>query len=465
MSAELKAFYEYHSSLMEPWDGPASIAFTDGSRHRRGPRPQRPASVALLRDEGRPRDHGVRGRRARHPAREHPDQGAAAPGPHLPDRHGPGPHRLRRGDQARSGARAAVRRSGSRATWSTSRICRRRPTCRRRATRPCCAGSRPSATPTRICACCSRRWPAKGEEAVGSMGTDASLAVLSDHPRLLYDYFTQVFAQVTNPPLDAIREQLVTAMGSTIGPEGNLLDPRPESCHQIAIKYPVIDNDQLAKVRHLYYPGFRSITLPMVFDPRGDGPGLERAMEQPEGSRQRGGGGRLQHPDPVGSRHRPRSGADSEPARDGGRAPSSRPRRHPHALRAGRRIGRCARSASLRAAARLRRRRGQPVPGVRDARRHDPSGHPDRRHARAGGHQLHQGAQQGHPQGDVEDGDLDAAELLRRADLRSGRPRSSVRRQVLHLDRVAHRRRRHRGHRDGSGRAASPRVPEPGRRR
>jgi glutamate synthase (NADPH) large chain len=89
-----------------------------------------------------------------------------------------------------------------------------------------------------------------------------------------------VFAQVTNPPLDAIREHLVTAMGSTIGPEGNLLDPRPESCHQIVIEYPVIDNDQLAKVRHLYYPGFRSTTLPMLFDPHGDGPALERAMSR-----------------------------------------------------------------------------------------------------------------------------------------------------------------------------------------
>src|SRR6185503_6928677 len=119
-----------------------------------------------------------------------------------------------------------------------------------------------------------------GEEAIGSMGTDAALAVLSSRPRLLYDYFTQVFAQVTNPPLDAIREELVTAMASTIGPEGNLLDPRPESCDQICIEYPVIDNDQLAKVRHLYYPGFRSTTLPMLFDPRGDGPSLERAMER-----------------------------------------------------------------------------------------------------------------------------------------------------------------------------------------
>src|SRR5207253_7441251 len=118
-----------------------------------------------------------------------------------------------------------------------------------------------------------------GEEAIGSMGTDTSLAPLSDRPRLLYDYFKQVFAQVTNPPLDAIREELVTSMESTIGPEGNLLDPKPESCRQIMIKYPVIDNDQLAKLRHVYEPGFRSITLPMLFDPRQDGPGLERAMK------------------------------------------------------------------------------------------------------------------------------------------------------------------------------------------
>ena len=87
------------------------------------------------------------------------------------------------------------------------------------------------------------------------MGTDTSLAALSDRPRLLYDYFKQVFAQVTNPPLDAIREELVTSMESTIGPEGNLLDPRPESCRQIKIKYPVIDNDQLAQAAARLRPG------------------------------------------------------------------------------------------------------------------------------------------------------------------------------------------------------------------
>jgi glutamate synthase (ferredoxin) len=111
------------------------------------------------------------------------------------------------------------------------------------------------------------------------MGTDTSLAALSDRPRLLYDYFKQVFAQVTNPPLDAIREELVTSMESTIGPEGNLLDPRPESCRQIKIKYPIIDNDQLAKLRHVYEPGFRATRIPMLFDVRQDGSGLERALE------------------------------------------------------------------------------------------------------------------------------------------------------------------------------------------
>jgi glutamate synthase domain-containing protein 2/glutamate synthase domain-containing protein 3 len=119
-----------------------------------------------------------------------------------------------------------------------------------------------------------------GEEPVGSMGTDTSLAVLSQRPRLLFDYFKQLFAQVTNPPLDAIREELVTDMGSTIGPERNLLKAEPESCRQIKIKYPIIHNEHVAKLRHLppNIP-FRSTTLSMLFDPENDGPALERAMD------------------------------------------------------------------------------------------------------------------------------------------------------------------------------------------
>src|SRR6185295_4859390 len=123
---------------------------------------------------------------------------------------------------------------------------------------------------------------ASGDEPIGSLGTDTALAVLSDRARPLYDYFKQLFAQVTNPPLDAIREELVTTMESTVGPEGNLLDARPESCRQIKIKYPIIDNDQLAKLRYVYEPAFKSITLPMLFDPGRGGRGLATAMERLE---------------------------------------------------------------------------------------------------------------------------------------------------------------------------------------
>ena len=104
-----------------------------------------------------------------------------------------------------------------------------------------------------------------GEEPVGSMGTDTALAVLSNRPRPLYDYFKQLFAQVTNPPLDPIREELVTSMESTIGPEGNLLEPEPESCRQI-VPRPGLSNEELAKLRHVTAsPGSRPVTLPMLY--------------------------------------------------------------------------------------------------------------------------------------------------------------------------------------------------------
>ena len=117
-----------------------------------------------------------------------------------------------------------------------------------------------------------------GAEPLGSMGTDTALAVLSDRSRLLYDYFKQLFAQVTNPPLDAIREELVTDMGSTLGAERNLLAPEAASCHHIKIDGPVLDNDDLAKLRHLADPAFRAATLDMLFDAGAGTAGLELAM-------------------------------------------------------------------------------------------------------------------------------------------------------------------------------------------
>src|SRR6185436_19672975 len=119
-----------------------------------------------------------------------------------------------------------------------------------------------------------------GEEPIGSMGTDTALAVLSNRPRPLYDYFKQLFAQVTNPPLDQIREELVTSMESTVGPERNLLRPEPESCRQIAIPDPVLTNEETAKLRDVVVPGFKAITLPMLYRAGEGHAGLERAIEE-----------------------------------------------------------------------------------------------------------------------------------------------------------------------------------------
>src|SRR3989442_718110 len=119
----------------------------------------------------------------------------------------------------------------------------------------------------------------QGEEPVGSMGTDTALAVLSDRPRLLYDYFKQLFAQVTNPPLDQIREELVTSMESTVGPERNLLVPEPESCRQIVLKDPVITNEELAKLAHVGERGFKALTLPMLYPVAEGAAGLERILD------------------------------------------------------------------------------------------------------------------------------------------------------------------------------------------
>src|SRR5204863_9855262 len=90
-----------------------------------------------------------------------------------------------------------------------------------------------------------------GEEAIGSMGTDTALAVLSSKPRLLYDYFKQLFAQVTNPPLDCIREELITATEVWLGSEGNLLEPKPADCRRLELKSPILTNEDFAKIAQL----------------------------------------------------------------------------------------------------------------------------------------------------------------------------------------------------------------------
>ena len=123
-----------------------------------------------------------------------------------------------------------------------------------------------------------------GGEPLGSMGTDSPIAALSEKPRLLFDYFSQLFAQVTNPPLDAIREELVTSLGSSTGPEHNLLDPGPNSCRQISLPFPVIDNDELAKIIHVNaddeYPGLQAQVIRGLFEVTTDGTGLRKRIEE-----------------------------------------------------------------------------------------------------------------------------------------------------------------------------------------
>jgi glutamate synthase (NADPH/NADH) large chain len=123
-----------------------------------------------------------------------------------------------------------------------------------------------------------------GIEPIGSMGTDTPLAALSQRPRLLFDYFTELFAQVTNPPLDAIREEMVTSLAGAIGPEQNLLTPGPASCRQIVIPRPVIDNDELAKIWHVNadgdMPGFDCHLIDGRYRVHGGGEALAGAIER-----------------------------------------------------------------------------------------------------------------------------------------------------------------------------------------
>ena len=121
-----------------------------------------------------------------------------------------------------------------------------------------------------------------GAEPIGSMGTDTPVAVLSTRPRLLYDYFHQIFAQVTNPPLDAIREELVTSLAGTIGPRGQPARPGPASCRQIVLPYPILDNGELAKLLSIDedgdLPGFKAVRVSGLYRLRDGGEGLKARL-------------------------------------------------------------------------------------------------------------------------------------------------------------------------------------------
>jgi glutamate synthase (NADH) len=121
-----------------------------------------------------------------------------------------------------------------------------------------------------------------GNEALGSMGNDAPLAAMADQPRIIYDYFRQLFAQVTNPPIDPIRESIVMSLETYVGPEGNLLEMRPEQCHRILLPSPVLSIEEMNAMKHLKaaYSEWRSCTIDLTF-PKDDGlPGYKKALDR-----------------------------------------------------------------------------------------------------------------------------------------------------------------------------------------
>ncbi|GEP25538.1 glutamate synthase large subunit [Cryobacterium levicorallinum] len=246
---ERRDFYEYHSMLMEPWDGPAAIVFTDGSLvgatlDRNGLRPGR----YLITDDGLvvlASEIGVLGidpARVVRKGRLRPGQMFlvdTVAGRIIDDRE----------------IKAELSASEPWGDWlQKGRINLKDLPEREHIVHPPASVVRRQRTfgyteeEVRILLTPMAR---TGAEPLGAMGSDTPIAVLSDRPRLMFDYFTQQFAQVTNPPLDSIREEVVTSLKLGLGPERNLLTAGPEHARQVILDFPVIDNDELAKIQHI----------------------------------------------------------------------------------------------------------------------------------------------------------------------------------------------------------------------
>jgi glutamate synthase (ferredoxin) len=279
MSDSLRAFYQYHSCLMEPWDGPASIAFTDGKQigavlDRNGLRPSRyyvtRDDVVVMASEA-----GV----LSFPPEDIVRKGRLQPGRMFLVDTGQG--RIIEDEEIKS------RIAGERPyrQWLDEHLVTIKDL-------PPASPPPPVDHDTLVHRQIAFGYTFEdqrliidpmgrsGVEAVGSMGNDTPLAVLSSRPRLLFDYFKQLFAQVTNPPIDCIREELITASEVLLGSEGNLLQPRPADCRQLQLDGPVLTNEDFSRIRHAQLPGLKVGVLPILFRAARGESGLAKCMDE-----------------------------------------------------------------------------------------------------------------------------------------------------------------------------------------
>jgi glutamate synthase (NADPH) large chain len=278
MHPEKRAFYEYHASLMEPWDGPAAIAFTDGrligaTLDRNGLRPARylvtkDDLVVMASEAGvlpvKPEDVRMKGRLQ--PGKMFlvdTEEGRIISDKEIKRRlysRQPYGQWLKENQITLDHLSEPARVHGS----DHDTIL-----CRQRAFGYTDEDLKMILSPMAV----------NGEEPVGSMGTDTPLACLSDKPQPLFNYFKQLFAQVTNPPIDPIREEMVMSLISYIGTERNILDETPQHCHTLKLPHPIVTNRDLEKLRRVSWGDFLATTLPALF-PVSDGEkGLEQALD------------------------------------------------------------------------------------------------------------------------------------------------------------------------------------------
>jgi glutamate synthase (ferredoxin) len=279
MDAERRAFYEFHSCLIEPWDGPASMAFTDGKMigaclDRNGLRPSRyyvtKDDVVIMASEAgvlpiAPERIAIKGRLQ--PGRMFLvdiEQGRIIADEELKKKYASA-HPYKKWLEENHVLLENLPEPAEATVPDHRKILQRQ-----QAFGYTFEDLRFIVGPM----------GADGVQPLGSMGTDTPLAVLSNKPQLLYNYFKQLFAQVTNPPIDPIREEIVTSTEIMLGGEGNILEPTAESCRMIKLKHPILANEELEKLRHVNRPGFKAATLPILFEAAGGAKNLQSALEK-----------------------------------------------------------------------------------------------------------------------------------------------------------------------------------------